>query len=92
MDDPVAVTLERRAEPTRFFFTRAPARVIGTDGKRGEPPFLVLAHAKLEGVSNTAGKLGHEPRLVVHPAARDGRIAGSDPSLTPTLPGIRGAS
>ena len=50
--DPVAVPLERRPQAAGFLLTRAPARLIGTDCEQREPPVLVLAHAKLEGVGD----------------------------------------
>jgi hypothetical protein len=59
MDDPIAVALEGRAQPARFFFARAPTRLVGADCQRRKPQFLVLAHAKLEGIGDPAGKLGH---------------------------------
>ena len=59
VDDPIPISLEGRAQPARFLSTCAAARLIRADGERREPLLFVLAHAKLEGVGDSPGELGH---------------------------------
>jgi broad specificity phosphatase PhoE len=60
VDDPVAVALEGRPQTARLLLVRAPARVVGAHRKRRERPFLVRAHASLEGVRDSTGQLWHQ--------------------------------
>ena len=60
--DPVAVALERRAQQARLLLARAPARLVGAHGERREPPLLVLANARLEGIRSPSGELRHRHR------------------------------
>src|SRR5439155_13811524 len=64
VENPVAVALEWRAHPTFVLLARAPARVIRTDGERGQPALLVLAHAGLERIRNSPSQFGHLLRHV----------------------------
>jgi hypothetical protein len=82
MDDPIAVALEGRAQPARLLFTRAPSRLVGADCERRQPQFLVLAYAKLEGIGDPAGKLGHAGKASSSSGAGDGR-GGPIPSPHP---------
>ena len=62
VDDPVAVALERRPQQARLLLARAPARLVRAHRERREPPLLVLANARLEGVRSPSGELRHEHR------------------------------
>src|SRR4051794_10636889 len=52
VDDPVAVALERRAQSAILFVVRAGTRLVGANGERGQPAFLVLTHESFEAVSD----------------------------------------
>jgi hypothetical protein len=78
VDDPIAVPLEGRTQATRFFFSRAPARVVGADGERREPAFFVLPNAELEGFGNSTGELGHAGKASSS-SGRRGSAPGSHP-------------
>ena len=64
MQDPVAVALERRAQPALFVLARAPACPVRADGERRQPRLLVLAYARLEGVRHSACQFRHGLRHV----------------------------
>jgi hypothetical protein len=57
--DPVAVALERRAHRTRLLVALAPAGLVRANGKRREPGVLLLAHTRLERISDPPRQLGH---------------------------------
>ena len=59
VQDPVAIALERRAHTALGLLARAPARLVGTDRKRGQPALLVLANPSLEGVRHSPFHPGH---------------------------------
>ena len=59
VDDPVAVALERRAQPALVLSVRTAAALVRADGERGQPPLLVLAHGGREAVGHSPGELGH---------------------------------
>src|SRR5919201_621428 len=59
VDDPIAVALERRAQPAFLPRLGAPARLVGAYGERREQPLLVLANRRLESLGRPSGYLPH---------------------------------
>jgi hypothetical protein len=60
MDDPVAVTLERRAQPALLLLVGgAPTRLVGAYGERREPALLLLADASLELIGHASSDVRH---------------------------------
>ena len=81
----VPVTLERRPQPARFLLACASACLVGAHRERRQPPLLVVANARLEGVGNPSGGSVMRARLVAVPALAE---ALGGPTTTPTLPGV----
>ena len=75
VEDAVAVALERGPHPTLLFVAEPAAVLVGAHGERRQPPFLVLADARLEGVGDSPCELGHAADLVI-PAATAKTIWG----------------
>jgi len=65
VEDPVAVALERRSHPTFVLGTEAASGLVGAHRARRQPALLVLADARLEGVLDSSGNLGHRPPSLV---------------------------
>src|SRR5581483_5561917 len=86
MDDPVAVALKRRAQAARLLGTRAAPGLVRADGKRRQPPLLLLPHRSLEGVGNASCNLGHAASVLVAPAGNE-RPFRPCPDRTPTHQG-----
>ena len=86
MHNAVPVTLERRPQPARFLLASASACLVGAHRERRQPPLLVVANARLEGVGNNpSGELRHEGKASSCPGAREA-LGGT--LTTPTLPGV----
>ena len=57
--DPVPVALKRRAHRRRLLVALSPSRLVRPDRQRREPRVFLLAHASLEGITDSPGQLGH---------------------------------
>ena len=71
MDDPVAVALERRAQPALVLGLEPPGGGVRADGERREPLLLVPANPLGEGVRNRSRDLGHGPSVVRRAAVQN---------------------
>ena len=62
--DPVSVALKRSADPALLLLPQPPTRLVGAYGERREQLVLGCANARLEGIGDSSGEVGHAPSVV----------------------------